>query len=85
MRVAVQIHYDRLRKAEAMFITLRDVSVTYDGAAQPVFRNISATFPQGWTALLGDNGIGKTTLAALAAHTLEPDAGTASGSRLRAA
>ncbi|MCH4160603.1 MAG: ATP-binding cassette domain-containing protein [Bifidobacterium sp.] len=43
-------------------LTLSDVAVTQIGTSNTLFDSANVTFPQGWTAVLGDNGIGKTTL-----------------------
>lgn len=59
-----------------MQITLSGVGYTYPSATEPILSNVSATFPQGWSGLLGDNGCGKTTLAKIICGALEPDAGT---------
>ncbi|KFF31300.1 ATP-binding cassette domain-containing protein [Bifidobacterium bombi] len=56
-------------------INLSSVSYTYQGAAKPVFSDISLDFRRGWTAVLGDNGIGKTTLAKLVVGLIPPTAG----------
>ena len=45
------------------------------GTSEPLLDGIDVTFARGWTAVLGDNGIGKTTLAKLAIGRLSPDAG----------
>ncbi|OXM99818.1 ATP-binding cassette domain-containing protein [Bifidobacterium vansinderenii] len=58
-------------------LTLAHITYTVPGNAEPLFSDISATFPQGWTAMLGDNGIGKTTLMHIAMGLLHADAGTA--------
>lgn len=59
-----------------MQLSLSHVGYTYPGAAVPAISNITATFPSGWTGLIGDNGCGKTTLALVAAGLLTPDTGT---------
>lgn len=59
-----------------MQLNLSHVGYTYPGAAVPAISNITATFPSGWTGLIGDNGCGKTTLALVAAGVLTPDVGT---------
>lgn len=59
-----------------MQITLSGVGYTYPSATEPILSNVSATFPQGWSGLLGDNGCGKTTLAKIICGAIEPDAGT---------
>ena len=59
-----------------MQLTLSHISYAYPGATSPILNNVSLAFPQGWTALLGDNGCGKTTLARLACGLIKPDAGS---------
>ncbi|RSX56160.1 ABC transporter, ATP-binding protein [Bifidobacterium dolichotidis] len=66
-------------------ITLNHITAQYDGNADVVFEDCSVVFPQGWTALLGDNGIGKTTLASIATGDLTPEQGNVSNANLRAA
>lgn len=61
-----------------MQLNLNSVSYTYPGASSPAIRTITATFPTGWTGLIGDNGCGKTTLALLAAGQLLPSTGAVS-------
>ena len=59
-----------------MQITLSGVGYTYPSATEPILSNVSATFPQGWSGLLGDNGCGKTTLAKIICGAIESDTGT---------
>ncbi|PJM72703.1 ABC transporter [Bifidobacterium primatium] len=61
-------------------LTLAHITYTPPEATEPLFENVSATFPRGWTAVLGDNGIGKTTLLRIAMGWLRPDTGTVSPS-----
>lgn len=61
-----------------MQLNLANISYTYPAAAEPALRGVSATFPQGWTGIVGDNGGGKTTLALVACGVLRPDAGVVS-------
>lgn len=56
-------------------LTLHDITYTYPDSPDSLFSDISVTFPKGWTAVLGDNGIGKTTLMKLAMGRLTPDSG----------
>lgn len=58
------------------------ISFAYPGS-DPLFTDLTLSFSPGWTALIGDNGIGKTTLIRLAlgiadlnGHTLTPQSGT---------
>ena len=61
-----------------MQLKLANITYTYPASAEPALQSVRATFPQGWTGLVGDNGSGKTTLALIACGILEPDAGTVS-------
>ena len=58
-------------------IHLNDLSFAWPGQG-PLFSGVSAVFAPGWTAILGDNGIGKTTLTALITGRggLKPTAGS---------
>ena len=57
-------------------LRLHNISFAWPGS-QPLFTNLSATFSPGWTAIVGDNGIGKTTLVTLmlGRDGLKPDKG----------
>lgn len=46
-----------------MQLNLTNISYTYPGAVSPAVRDVSVTFSSGWTAVIGDNGCGKSTLA----------------------
>ena len=59
-----------------MQLALSRVTYAYPSATEPIVNNLSLVFPEGWTALLGDNGCGKTTLAKIACGLIEPDAGS---------
>ena len=59
-----------------MQLNLTHISYTYPGAVTPALADVSATFPSGWTGIIGDNGCGKSTLARIAARIVEPDSGT---------
>jgi ATPase subunit of ABC transporter with duplicated ATPase domains len=57
-------------------ISLSHLTFSYEGASEPLFEDASATFATGWTAVLGDNGIGKTTLIRIALGQLHVEKGT---------
>lgn len=63
-----------------MQLNLSNIEYTYPLAVEPTIRNVTATFPAGWTGFVGDNGSGKTTLARVACGFLQPDAGVVSPS-----
>jgi iron complex transport system ATP-binding protein len=46
-----------------------------DGSATPVFAGLDLELPRGIVSLVGQNGTGKSTLLALAAGSIVPDAG----------
>ncbi|MDT0391270.1 ABC transporter ATP-binding protein [Streptomyces dubilierae] len=57
-------------------VELTAVTFTYGPQADPVFRDLDLTLPEGGhLAVVGPSGIGKSTLAALIGGTLEPDNG----------
>ncbi|WP_158276274.1 ATP-binding cassette domain-containing protein [Bifidobacterium callitrichidarum] len=57
-------------------LTMNGITFTYPDAPEPLFERVDVTFPIGWTSVLGDNGIGKSTLMAIARGRMRPDAGT---------
>lgn len=60
-------------------LALSHITYTYSGAVEPVLHDASATFPTGWTGIVGDNGCGKSTLAHIACRLLKPDTGSVTG------
>jgi macrolide transport system ATP-binding/permease protein len=59
-----------------MQLSLSHVTYCYPGSVNSVFSDISCTFANGWHAVIGANGCGKTTLARIISGELEPDEGT---------
>ena len=51
-------------------LVLHDISYQYTDSSEPLFDHFNASLSHGWTALLADNGLGKTTLAAVVANEL---------------
>ena len=58
-----------------MQLASQRVTYTHPAAQDPILNNVTIAFPRGWTGLLGDNGCGKSTLAACACGLLAPDSG----------
>jgi ATPase subunit of ABC transporter with duplicated ATPase domains len=54
-------------------VAISDISFSYD--SRPVFKGLTLSFGDGWTALIGANGTGKSTLVKLIAGRLVPDSG----------
>lgn len=58
-------------------IRLRDVSLVYPGRSKPALQNIDLVLPAGRvTALLGQSGAGKSTIALLLMRLIEPSGGS---------
>jgi len=60
-------------------LLLQNLTFGYDAAAPPLFTDLEAHFPIGWTGVVGANGAGKSTLLRLAAGIIEPWQGRVSG------
>lgn len=58
-----------------MQLNLNRIAYTYPDSALPAISDLSVTFPEGWTAIVGDNGCGKTTLVRLACGLIQPEQG----------
>lgn len=59
------------------YFSLKDVSLQYPGAEEPVLENITVTFPAGSrTGIIGATGSGKTTLVNLLPRLMDPTQGT---------
>lgn len=60
-------------------VAVRDLSFSYDSAREPLFTQLSAHFPAGFTGIIGANGTGKTTLLRLMIRELAPVSGVIEG------
>jgi len=56
-------------------ILFQNVSFTYDRATDLLVRDLSVHFTQGWTAIVGANGVGKSTILKLATGNLKAQQG----------
>ena len=61
-----------------MFLTLKNVSFSYDTSVEPLFENMSVSFFRDWTGIIGENGCGKSTFLQLATQILKPCSGNLS-------
>jgi len=57
------------------------VNLTKSFGDKPVIRSFSAVFPDGATCLMGDSGIGKTTIAHIVLGLIPPDSGEVRGTQ----
>jgi macrolide transport system ATP-binding/permease protein len=57
------------------FILFDNVSYRYESMPEALLHGLSASFPAGWTGVVGANGAGKTTVLKLACGLLKPRAG----------
>jgi macrolide transport system ATP-binding/permease protein len=54
------------------YLSFSDVSFTYDTLADMLISGMSASFPRGWTGIVGANGVGKSTILKLATNEIMP-------------
>ena len=61
---------------ELQTLEFRNVSFTYPGATEPTLKNVNVVFNKGeTTAIVGQNGAGKTTFVKLLLRFYDPDSG----------
>jgi ATPase subunit of ABC transporter with duplicated ATPase domains len=71
------IRFDQNKKLYRSAVTIEKLSFTYPGTTEKVLKNINITIEAGERiAIIGANGIGKTTLLRCIARDLEPTVGT---------
>lgn len=57
------------------FLQFQRVGFTYPTMTKPLLDGIDVHFPEGWTGIVGPNGVGKSTLLRLAVGELQPQDG----------
>jgi ATPase subunit of ABC transporter with duplicated ATPase domains len=70
------IRFEQAKKLYRSAVTVEKLNFTYPGAAAPVLQNVTFNIEAGErVAIIGPNGIGKTTLMRVLAGELTPDSG----------
>ena len=57
----------------SIYVTLSNISFSYPSSSFSLFEDLSLSFHEGWTTILGSNGCGKSTLASLIEGSLTPE------------
>jgi ATPase subunit of ABC transporter with duplicated ATPase domains len=71
------IRFEQEKKLYRNAVTIEELGFTYPGAAAPVLDNVNFNVEAGERiAIIGQNGVGKTTLMRLLAGELQPNKGT---------
>ncbi|HWK49387.1 MAG TPA: ATP-binding cassette domain-containing protein, partial [Steroidobacter sp.] len=71
------IRFEQEKKLYRNAVTIEELSFTYPGAESPVLDNVNFNVEAGERiAIIGQNGVGKTTLMRLLAGELQPNKGT---------
>lgn len=63
------------------YLAVSDLTFCYNTAQTPLFTDLTASFPEGFTGIVGANGSGKSTLLKLLTGQLVPNAGEVIGAR----
>ncbi len=53
-------------------LLFENITFGYETSLKPILKDVTASFPEGWTGIIGPNGTGKTTLLKLACGELTP-------------
>ncbi len=73
----IRFDYDEKQKLHRQAVEIEDLSFAYPDSAQKVFNNLTLTVQAGEKiAVIGENGVGKTTLLKLLMGELAPSYGT---------
>ena len=73
----IRFDYDEKDKLHRQAVEVENVSFAYEGSERKIFNNLSFTINAGERiAVIGENGVGKTTLLKLLMGELEPQYGT---------
>jgi ATPase subunit of ABC transporter with duplicated ATPase domains len=71
------IRFEQMKKLYRTAVTVQNLTFTYPGTDTPIFKNLNFTVEAGdRIAIIGPNGIGKTTLMRVLAGELHPQNGT---------
>ncbi len=73
----IRFDYDEKQKLHRQAVEIEDLSFAYPDSAQKVFNNLTLTVQAGEKiAVIGENGVGKTTFLKLLMGELQPQYGT---------
>ena len=73
----IRFDYDEKAKLHRQAVEVENVSFTYDGGERKIFNNLSFTINAGErVAIIGENGVGKTTLLKLLMGEVQPQFGS---------
>ncbi|MBK7899820.1 MAG: ABC-F family ATPase [Azonexus sp.] len=73
----IRFEYDEKEKLHRQAVEVENLSFAYPGSARKVFNNLSFTIHAGEKiAIIGENGVGKTTLLKLLMGEVQPQFGT---------
>jgi ATPase subunit of ABC transporter with duplicated ATPase domains len=73
----IRFDYDEKQKLHRQAVEIEDLTFAYPGSEQKIFNNLTLTINAGEKiAIIGENGVGKTTLLKLLMGELQPGYGT---------
>ena len=73
----IRFEYDEKERLHRFAVEVENLTFGYEGMAKPLIKNFSFTIEAGEkVAVIGENGVGKTTLVKLLQGQLQPQSGT---------